>query len=139
MIKGQNMGIDSGLKGEVALARKEGLTPPHMPCPCRFPFLHAERASWAVADGRTEQFWAGRNRWDGHWGGGSGKRAFSQPGGRDAWGASQVPPALPHGLWVRMMQLWGPRKGSWTAVCVPWHTIPRHHAPLGTVGSPGLF
>lgn len=45
MIKGQNMGTDSGLKGEVASAREEGLTPPHMPCPCRFPFLHTERES----------------------------------------------------------------------------------------------
>lgn len=43
MIKGQNMTIDSGLEGEVALAREEGPSPSDTPCPCQFPSLHTER------------------------------------------------------------------------------------------------
>lgn len=102
MIKGQNMGIDSGLEGEVALAREEGPSPSDTLLTCQFPSRHLERESKLGCDRR---------------GGGYGRAVASpwclgcelfpgvagqergcslrQEGGMA--GAGHVPLALPHG------------------------------------------
>ena len=108
MIKGQNMGIDSGLEGEVALAREEGPSPSDTLLTCQFPSLHPERESKLGCDRRgtvtagvggygraVASPWclgcellpgvAGQER----------GRSLRQEGGMA--GAGHVPLALPHG------------------------------------------
>lgn len=141
MFTGWNMGPDSGLEVEVALAREGELSPRDMPLPLRLSSLHTE--SGAVTDGvqnilgRKEQLEGSQGvtcslEW-------RFRKGAILPAGGGMAGQQARCPGSAHGLWVRMLPLWGPGKGCWAAFCMPRPTTPRHHALLGKVGALDCF